>query len=203
MIGMRVQSISRRAAERAVWPLAAVGVTPLMMTVAGFLLSIPAAVFLANGQHLIGGVLVLVSGAVDMFDGALARVKHEVTVFGAFIDSTLDRYVELALYGGLVWHFSVAGRNVETIVTLAAAAGSVLVSYTKARAEGLGLECKVGLLQRPERLIILGVSAALSTWLLVPAIWVLAISTHLTALQRIWHVYSITRNQPLSDAEAG
>ena len=195
MIGTRVQSISRRAAERAVSPLAAVGVTPLMLTLSGFVLSIPAAVFLANGQHLVGGLLVLVSGGVDMLDGALARVRSEVTVFGAFIDSTLDRYVEVAIYAGLIWHFSVSGRNVESIVTLAAAAGSLLVSYSKARAEGLGLECTVGLLQRPERLIILGVSAALSSWLLVPAIWVLAIVTHLTALQRIAHVYSITKGK--------
>ena len=195
MIGARVQHVSRRTAERVVSPLAAIGVTPLMLTLSGFVLSIPAAVFLANGQHLVGGVLVLVSGAVDMLDGALARVKQQVTVFGAFIDSTLDRYVELAMYAGLVWHYSVTGRNVEAIVVLAAAAGSLLVSYSKARAEGLGLECKVGLLQRPERLIILGVAAALSSWLLVPAIWVLAIVTHLTALQRIVHVYLITRGK--------
>ncbi len=194
MIGPRVQSFSRHAAERAVTPLAAVGITPLMLTFAGFFLSIPAAVFLATGQHLVGGILVLLSGGVDMLDGALARLKREETIFGAFIDSTLDRYVEAAVYGGLVWYFSTTGRNVEAIVAVSAMAGSLLVSYAKARAEGLGLECKVGLLQRPERLLLLGVAAALSGWILVIALWVLAIVTHITALQRIAHVYSITRD---------
>ena len=197
MIGLRTQSISRRLAERAVRPLAAVGVTPLMLTVAGFLVSIPAAALFANDQSRVGGICMLVAGALDVFDGALARVRRQVTVFGAFIDSTLDRYVALAIYGGLIWKFAVADQSLQVIATFAAAAGCVLVSYTKARAEGLGLDCKVGFLQRPERLIILGVSAIISGWLLEYAIWILAIGTQITAIQRIWHISTSTRRESI------
>lgn len=169
----------------------------MMLSLLGLLLSIPTAILLATGNHLAGGVMVLVTGAADMLDGALARVRKSQSAFGAFFDSTADRYVEVVIFGGLVWHFAAAGLTVEAIVTFAALAGSLLVSYARARAEGLGIECKVGILQRPERLIILGVAAALSTWLLTPALWVLAVVTHVTAVQRIIHVHRTSKGQPL------
>ena len=197
MIGPGIQGRWRKIAEAAAAPLARMGVTPNLATLFGLVLSFPTAFLIATGAHVAGGAMVLVTGAFDSMDGALARVTGRQTVFGAFMDSTLDRFVEVVMFGGLAWYFAAGERRVEAILVLVALAGSLIVSYTRARAEGLGLDCKVGLLQRPERLIILGVGVALSQWLLVPVLWLLALVTNLTALQRIVHVYRQTRGASL------
>jgi CDP-diacylglycerol--glycerol-3-phosphate 3-phosphatidyltransferase len=136
-------------------------------------------------------VLYLLSGVFDALDGTLARLTNRKTRFGAFLDSTSDRYADAAILIGMMIPFLRAGQQMQVILAFIALIGSVLVSYTRARAEGLGLECKVGLLTRLERFLIVAI-ALLFNWV-TPALWVLAILTNFTALQRIVYVWVITR----------
>lgn len=184
---------------RIVQPLARLGITPNLLTAIGLLLSVLTAVVIAQGYLRIGGFLVLFAGIFDMFDGALARVRHASTTFGAFFDSTLDRYSESIILFGLLYYALQRPGLQETlwptsheqtwmiIFIYVASIGSLLVSYTKARAEGLGIECKTGLLARPERVIILAVGLLLgiSIWMLA----FLAVFSNVTAIERIITVW--------------
>ena len=168
------------------------GISPNMLTVAGCLLNFGVGAILALGYTQIGGVLVLVVGAFDMLDGALARATGRSTRFGAFLDSTLDRYSEVAVFFGILVAASLRGDTVVVGLTYAAAVGSLMVSYARARAEGLQLTCDVGLLQRPERIIVLGLG--LIVGLVTPALVILAVLTNVTAIQRILHVQRVARD---------
>jgi len=116
-----------------------------MMTMLGLLGNTVGAIFLARGEMLIGGIFVLLMTPIDALDGTMARLRGEASDFGAFVDSVSDRYSELIIYGGLLYHYLTKGDTVGGMLVFGAAAGSVLVSYVKARAEGLGYEAKVGL----------------------------------------------------------
>jgi CDP-diacylglycerol--glycerol-3-phosphate 3-phosphatidyltransferase len=182
-------------ARRSVTPLAAalvrLGITPNSLTVIGLVLNFGVAAVIASGYEVIGGLLVLFAGLFDMLDGAVARLGRRVSVFGGFLDSTLDRYSEAAVFFGLLVLYTNQGRGVEAMLVYAVVVGSLMVSYTRARAEGLGLKCEVGWLQRPERIAMLGLGLMLN--LAVPVLWILAIFTNFTAVQRIIHVYNTTR----------
>jgi CDP-diacylglycerol--glycerol-3-phosphate 3-phosphatidyltransferase len=190
MFGPDIQKRARHFAEQVVRPLAALGLTPNMATLLGFLFSCVTAGVLATGHLRIGGLMVLLSGVFDMIDGALARVRNQKTTFGAFFDSTLDRYSEAVVLLGLI----VFALNTPTlaqrdwIVALAyiAGIGSLMVSYTRARAEGLGLNAKSGLLARPERIVLLAVGLLMGgrDWLLWTLL-ALALASVLTSIQRI------------------
>jgi CDP-diacylglycerol--glycerol-3-phosphate 3-phosphatidyltransferase len=178
--------INQRARATADWiarRLAVTGVTPNMLTVIGFAMTVGVAFVIASGWERVGGLLVIVVGLFDMLDGAVARVRGLKTRFGAFLDSTLDRYSEAVLLGGVL----VVYPEIQTaLLIVAALSGSLLVSYTRARAEGIGVSGEVGWLQRPQRVVLL--SAGLITGLVVPTLWVLAILTNVTTVQRIMHV---------------
>lgn len=161
----------------------ALGITPNMITVAGLLGSIGAAVAIANEQLVLGGILVLVFGGLDMFDGAVARATGQATPFGALFDSVLDRLSEAVVLGGILVYELDRGNEEEAILAFAAVVGSILVSYVRARAEGLDVSMTSGLFTRPERVVLTG--AALILGLLRPALWVLAIVTLLTVAQRV------------------
>jgi CDP-diacylglycerol--glycerol-3-phosphate 3-phosphatidyltransferase len=181
LINQRARGIADTVAR---W-LEFTGVTPNMLTVMGFVLTLGVACVIASGYERLGGVLVVAVGLFDMLDGAVARVRGLKTRFGGFLDSTLDRYSEAALLGGVL----VLYPDTQTaVVIVAALAGSLLVSYTRARAEGLQppVDCEVGWLPRPQRVVLL--AAGLITGLVIPALWVLAVLTNVTALQRILHV---------------
>ena len=188
-----IERRSKRLAEILIGPLARAGVTANQMTLAGSLAAIPVAVLIATDNLIVGGILLLAVSAFDTLDGAVARVRDEITEFGAFLDSTLDRYVEVAYYGALMWLFLERADPGAVILSFVVLSGSIMVSYARARAEGLGLHGKVGILQRPERLIILGIALIFSEWLLVPALWAVAIVTNFTVLQRVIYVRSQTR----------
>jgi phosphatidylglycerophosphate synthase len=188
-------------------PLAGLGVTPNTLTVLGLLISILTAVIIAQGLFLAGGLLVLFAGIFDMFDGALARARNASTTFGAFFDSTLDRYSESIILFGLLfyalqkpvmqdryWPFRYEQSWMISLVFIAAV-GSLMVSYARARAEGLGLECKTGLLARPERVVILALG--LLTGAVIWALVILAIFSNVTAIERIVHVWRAT-HQPVA-----
>jgi len=162
------------------------GITPNMMTLLGLVGNIFAAVFLTNGKFVTGGIIILALGPFDALDGTMARLRGEPTRFGGFVDSVTDRYSELFILGGVLIYFLHQQNDTAVILTYLSAAGSVLVSYIRARAESLGFDAKVGLMTRVERVIILSVFFILN--LPEVALWILAIFTNFTALQRIWHV---------------
>jgi CDP-diacylglycerol--glycerol-3-phosphate 3-phosphatidyltransferase len=164
------------------------GLTPNMVTMLGLAGNTVGAYFLARGEMLTGGLLVLLMTPVDALDGTMARLRGESSDFGAFVDSVSDRYSELIIYGGLLYHFLDLGEPIGGILVFGAAAGSVLVSYVKARAEGLGYQAKVGLLTRVERYLVLAPSLVFNQLYL--GLGIIAIFANITALQRIWHVRS-------------
>ncbi len=166
-------------------------VTPNMLTAIGLLLTIVVAGMLATGHLVIGGVLVLLTSLFDMLDGALARAKKSSSTFGAFLDSTVDRYSEAIIFGGLLLYYrTTPDLHFETVFIYLAIVGSLMVSYTRARAEAVGVEGKVGLLARPERVILLSLGLILG-WLPF-TLAILALFTNFTAIQRIYHVWAQT-----------
>lgn len=185
----------RRWSQRFVTPIAVtigrLGLSPNALTALGFLLNVAVAYVLACGGLRLGGVLVILASLFDTLDGAVARVTNRVTVFGAFFDSVLDRYSEAALYFGLLVWYARLGSTEEIFLIYATIIGSFLVSYARARAEGVGIECREGWFTRFERLAVL--ILGLITLQLRLALWVLAICSNLTAVQRVWHVWRATR----------
>jgi CDP-diacylglycerol--glycerol-3-phosphate 3-phosphatidyltransferase len=162
------------------------GMTPNMMTSLGLLGNFVGAFFLSQGELVLGGWLVLVMTPIDALDGTMARLRGDPGEFGAFVDSVSDRYAELAILGGLLYFFATQGNALGSTLAFASAAGSVLVSYVKARAESLGYEAKVGLLTRVERYLVLAPLLVFNQPII--ALWILAIFGNFTALQRIWFV---------------
>lgn len=162
------------------------GIMPNTMTILGLVGNTIGAFFLARGQMTTGGIFILLMGPVDALDGTMARLRGEASDWGAFVDSVTDRYSELVIFGGLLFFYLQQGNWLAALLAYLAAAGSVLVSYTRARAQSLGVETKVGILTRFERYALLAPGLVLN--LTVPALWILAIFANLTALQRIFDV---------------
>jgi CDP-diacylglycerol--glycerol-3-phosphate 3-phosphatidyltransferase len=162
------------------------GLTPNMMTMLGLIGNTIGAYYLARGDMVTGGIFVLLMTPIDALDGTMARLRGESSDFGAFVDSVSDRYSELIIYGGLLYHFLETGEPVGGLLVFGAAAGSVLVSYVKARAEGLGFEAKVGLLTRVERYLVLAPSLVFKQLYL--GLGIIAVLANITAMQRIWYV---------------
>jgi CDP-diacylglycerol--glycerol-3-phosphate 3-phosphatidyltransferase len=162
------------------------GLTPNMVTALGLIGNTVGAYYLARGELLIGGILVGIMTPIDALDGTMARLRGEASDWGAYVDSVSDRYSELIIYGGLLHHFLMLGEPTGGMLTFAAAAGSVLVSYVRARAEGLGYVAKVGLLTRAERYLVL--APALIFNQVYIGLGILAVFANFTALQRVWHV---------------
>ncbi len=190
-----VSSLLKGWANRLLVPMAhliaRIGMPPNLLTAIGFALNVVAAYFIAQGHMRAGGLLVIAAGLFDALDGALARSSGKTSRFGAFLDSTLDRLSEAAIYLGLLVFYTQRGIRRESLLIYAAVIGSLMVSYTRARAEGLGIECTVGLFTRFERVAVLALGL-LSQRMLI-ALWALAILTNFTALQRIYHVWRVTR----------
>lgn len=166
--------------------LAKLGFTPNALTLLGTFFMLGIGLILAQGYFLVGGILMAAAAAFDALDGGLARLTNRVTKFGAFLDSTTDRWAEAFVYGGLIWWFMEQGLRVELMLTYAAIIGSLMVSYTRARAEGLGVDCKVGLFTRFERIAVLGLGLLFNQMYI--ALILLAVLSNFTAIQRIVHV---------------
>jgi CDP-diacylglycerol--glycerol-3-phosphate 3-phosphatidyltransferase len=164
-----------------------IGLTPNMITYCGLLFSTAVAVLIGTGHITIAGIVMLVTAPTDVLDGSMARLKGGDTVYGAFIDSVTDRYAELVILGGLLVYYIVSKPDTfGAILAFVAAMGSVLVSYVKARAEALGFTAKMGLLTRVERVIIL--IPCLIFNIPMVALWILAVLTNVTAIQRFFFV---------------
>ncbi len=166
--------------------LARSGVTPNMITITGLAGALIAAVLVAFGEFLAGGLVMVVAAALDLFDGMVARASGRVTVFGGVFDSVCDRLSEAAVLGGLIFRFASQGKREEIVLAFAAVVGSLLVSYLRARAEAAGLQLREGLFTRPERVVVLGVGLVFG--IIRIALYVLAVAANLTVLQRLWAV---------------
>ena len=167
------------------------GLTPNEATLLGFAMTVGVAVLLALGHLRLGGILLIFTLAFDAVDGTLARLTGNVTRFGAVLDSTLDRWAEIAIYSALVWYYSQTGDDYGVWLAAAAMATSLMVSYTRARAEGAGFTLKEGLFTRLERLIVMivGLIFDLAVW----ALLVIAVLAAFTAVQRLWVVRQMDR----------
>lgn len=175
------------------------GITPNMLTIAGFILSCIVAAIIASGRGQLGGVLLLFASAFDMLDGAVARSTGKTSKFGGFFDSTVDRYSEIVVYIGLlVWLNTTDNDHLGSLLVLISATGALMISYARARAEAIGHKASVGIAARPERVVLLGL-CLIFNWPMV-ALWVLAVTTHLTAVWRMIHVWRVTRHEVAAGA---
>lgn len=193
MFSLLPHSVPRRITDPIVFLLAKAHISPNALTLAGVLGSAGAAVLLARGQFLAGGIVVLAAGALDILDGALARATGRVTRFGAVFDSVMDRVSEAAVLFGLLYYYAGRDAREESLLVFAALAGSMLVSYIRARGEILGLPIREGLFTRAERVVVIGLGAIIGQVRI--ALWILAILANLTALQRFYLVWRKTRQE--------
>lgn len=204
--------------------LLAIGIKADHLTAIGFILCVASGLQFATGRFRMASTLALLSGMCDILDGQVARGGGKVTRFGAFFDSTLDRVAEAAMLMGLSWYYTAQlvdmavnpnrvlanlqhGLEPITFLLIASMAvlamvGSFMVSYTRARAEGLGLDCKVGWFERPERMVLLIVAGFFGLGPVIPgALIVLAVFSFATAIQRMVHVWKITRESGPASSE--
>jgi len=170
--------------------LGKMGVSPNALTLLGFLLNVAVGVIAGLGHLRLAGLCAIISYSFDGLDGALARETGQTSAFGGFLDSVTDRISEAALFGGILWHAMQQGDQMNVALGYAAIIGSLLVSYARARAEGAGIDCKVGLFTRFERVAVL--IAGLILGQLRIALWLLAILANVTVVQRMVHVWRVS-----------
>lgn len=192
--------VSTRFTDPIVGPLAKLGVTPNMISVFGFAGNVAAACLAAGGMFIAAGGVMLFFSALDLLDGALARKTGTETKFGAVFDSVLDRLSEAAVLAGLLFHITQIGdHTMEIALCYAAVVGSIMVSYVRARAEGIGLELREGLFTRAERVILLAGALILAPIvhddLVLGALWILAVLSLFTACQRVFSVWQKLRDE--------
>ena len=170
--------------------LAKIGVSPNMVTLAGLVGAGISAWLISEGILWVGGVVLLFAGVLDLFDGALARSTGKDSPFGALLDSVVDRVSEIVALLGLLLHYARSDSLEGTVLVYLAAGGSVMVSYLRARSEGLGIDCKVGIMTRPERVAALGFGLIVGHWVpvvMLVVLGVIAVLTILTTAQRLFH----------------
>ena len=182
--------------------MVAIGITANMVTFFGLVVNLIATFYFATGRLVTGGILILFGGSFDMIDGAVARAQRNPRASGALLDSVIDRYSEgFLLLGALIYFYSL-GSLLGIILAFSAWFGSILVSYVRARAEGLQVTCKVGLMQRPERIILLGAGTLLqgallhklpilqsTGMILLCTLGILTLTSHITAIHRLIFSY--------------
>jgi phosphatidylglycerophosphate synthase len=166
--------------------------SPNTLTVIGFVVTVIAAFVIPYNIRL-GGIFIMIGGIFDMLDGIAARTSGKTTKFGAFLDSVLDRYSDAFLFLSIAWYLAAHGDHTGSFLSIGTMLGALLISYARARAEGLGQDCHTGLMERPERIILL-IFATLTGWI-VPVLWVMLVLTHATVFQRILHVWMATKKK--------
>ncbi len=165
---------------------------PNYFTLMGFLATLVASLLIFNGFWLLAGLAIILSGLFDLFDGVIARKLGRVTAFGGFLDSVLDRYSDLLLLISLLIYYLRKGNPDLVILTSFVSMGTILIPYVRAKAEALQVPCSIGLMERAERIILLS-AGAIFQWM-EPVLWVLAVFTHFTVLQRIYFVWKKLRS---------
>lgn len=197
MFTVKFQEWVRAGARRLVVALRILGISPNVLTLCGLAICAVAGVLIALGMLVPGGIILLLASVFDILDGAVARVTGRVHRYGAFLDSTTDRYAESFTYIALLWYFTVQqpGRHtIEPMLIVLALSGSLLVSYVRARAQSLGFVCDGGLFARPERVVLTVVGLVFPVTLMAVLV-ILAVITNLTAVQRIWLVWRQAQRQ--------
>jgi phosphatidylinositol phosphate synthase len=169
--------------------------TPNAISITGLVLNLAAAVLVTQRLFVLGGIAFIVGSVMDTLDGRYSRMSGKGTLFGAFLDSTLDRVEEGVVLTAVAWYFADTGHAIAAAACVVTVLGSLMVSYTRARAEALGVECKVGIATRPVRVVLLSIglvfakgAGLVDVELLAPAIYAMAARTALTVVQRVWHV---------------
>jgi CDP-diacylglycerol---glycerol-3-phosphate 3-phosphatidyltransferase len=187
---------------RIVRGLALTRISPNVYTAIGLAISVLAAVLFgkASGENTArlfryAGAVIFLAGFLDMIDGRIARATNQVTVFGAFFDSVVDRYSDVALYFGLLVYYARANRFFYVVLAAVVMITSVMVSYTRARAESLIGTCKVGFMERPERLVLVILGAVFNR--MAPVLWVIAVLGSVTVIHRVWYTYQRTKPEAL------
>lgn len=212
MLSNLIEDWARSIAKHVGRFVAKSGIGPNAITMIGFLLNFPVAYVLGQGWFLWGGIFILFAGAFDMLDGAVARATGKMTKFGAFLDSTFDRFSEIVVLLGLLLYYrspiGVEGERMGgSILVYVAISGSLMVSYVKARAEGLSIPMKgVGLLPRPERVVMLAAACIIAAFVgdiaVIIVLWILSVGTNLTAVQRIMYVWLAAAKEQKVEAVA-
>ena len=164
---------------------------PNVLTFLGLVINSVAAALFAGGKFFTGGLVVIAAGLFDMVDGRVARETKRVTPFGGFFDSVIDRYSDLALYVGLLVYYASINRFFYIVLTAIVMTGSVMVSYTRARAENSIPKCKVGFLERPERLVLIIIGALFDR--MAPVLWVIAVLSNVTVMHRMIFTWQETK----------
>lgn len=168
-----------------------IGLSPNAVTLFGLVIAGASAYLASTGYLLASGVTLLASGAFDLVDGALARATGRVTKFGALLDSVVDRVSEAIVLLGILIYYLDGSSTLGAVLVYVALAGSIMVSYVRSRAEGLGIDCKVGVMTRPERVAVLGIALMVGQWwevALTVALGAIAVLTSVTTAQRVLHV---------------
>ncbi len=163
------------------------GIHPNVLTLIGLIVNGVAAWILSRGEFLYAGIVILGAAVFDLTDGAVARNANKVTRFGGFLDSVMDRYSDLILLTGLLVYYASINRFGYIVLTAVAMIGSVLVSYSRSRAENVIESCKVGFLERPERIVLMIIGALFNR--MAPVLWILAVLSNLTVIHRIVHTW--------------
>lgn len=187
--------------DRLVRALALARIHPNVLTFIGLLINIAAAILFGHGAFLAAGLVIIAAGIFDMVDGRVARVTNTVSHFGAFFDSVVDRYSDLALYFGLLVYYARINRFFYVVLTAIVMTGSVMVSYARARAESVIPNCKVGFMERPERIVLVILGALFNR--MAPVLWVIAVLSNITVIHRIMYTLRETRKLDLANAAAG
>lgn len=164
--------------------------SPNTLTVTGFVITAIAALVIPYNIRL-GGIFIMIGGIFDMLDGMVARTSGKTTKFGAFLDSVLDRYSDAFLFLSIAWYLAAHGDHTGSFLSIGTLVGAFIISYARARSEGLGESCHTGILERPERIILL-IFATLTGWL-VPVLWIMLVLTHITVIQRVYYVWRMMR----------
>ncbi|HYG98120.1 MAG TPA: CDP-alcohol phosphatidyltransferase family protein [Terriglobales bacterium] len=173
-------------------------ISPNVLTFIGLVINIGAALLFGYASpenqprmFLYAGLVVIGAGIFDMVDGRVARATGQVTTFGAFFDSVIDRFSDVALFFGLLVYYARANRFFYVVLVAFVMTGSIMVSYTRARAESLIPKCKVGFMERPERIVLVIIGALFNR--MAPVLWVIAVLSHITVIHRIWYTYQETK----------
>jgi CDP-diacylglycerol---glycerol-3-phosphate 3-phosphatidyltransferase len=190
-----LQAWARSMARRAAQIFVKTPITPNMLTLFGLVLNMAVAVLLATNHLVAGGLMIIGAGMFDMLDGALAKITNRMSTFGAFLDSVVDRYSEALILLGLLLHYyyQQGTQNIlEIVLIYVILVGSMMISYARARAGALHIHNEVGILARPERIILLAIGLIFQTVLLFWVLLFLAVGTQFTAVQRVYYVWQVT-----------
>lgn len=193
MILKKFKKYSEKLLEPVSFRLKNAGFEPNHITLLGLMLSILSGFFYYKGHFSTAGIILILAGVCDLVDGNMARITESTTDFGAFLDSTIDRYSDLALFAGIMGYSFESGNKLLFWTTVFALVGSLMVSYTRARAECIIERCDVGIMERPERVVIL-IIASLFGFLLT-GLFIIGLFSNITALQRIYHTYTTLRKK--------